>query len=47
MAIAARIAIGDRFRPEELGRDLTDVYWCALGHAPGVVGLPLAAVEPH
>jgi glycosyltransferase involved in cell wall biosynthesis len=47
MAIAARAAVGERFRPDELGRDLTDVYWRALGHAPGVVGLPLAAVEPQ
>jgi glycosyltransferase involved in cell wall biosynthesis len=47
MAVAARATVGDRFRPDELGRDLTDVYWRALGHAPGVVGLPLAAVEPR
>jgi len=45
--VAARAVVGDRFRSDELGRDLTDVYWRALGQAPGVVGLPLAAAEPR
>ena len=46
MAVAARAVVGDRFRPSELGRDLTDVYWRALGRAPGLLAAPLAAVEP-
>ena len=47
MAAAARSALGDRFRPDELGRDLTDVYGRALGHPVEVVGMPLAAVGPR
>jgi glycosyltransferase involved in cell wall biosynthesis len=47
MAVAARSALGDRFRPDELGRDLTEVYSRALGHTAGGVGMPLAAVGPR
>jgi glycosyltransferase involved in cell wall biosynthesis len=47
MAVAARSALGDRFRPDELGRDLTDVYSRALGRTAAGAGLPLAAVGPR
>jgi glycosyltransferase involved in cell wall biosynthesis len=47
MAVAARSALGDRFRPDELGRDLTDVYSRALGRTAGGAGMPLAAVGPR
>ena len=47
MAVAARSALGDRFRPDELGRDLTDVYSRALGRTAGAVAMPLAAVGPR
>jgi glycosyltransferase involved in cell wall biosynthesis len=33
MAAAARLHVGDRFRPEVLGRDLTEAYEIALRHA--------------
>jgi len=35
MAAAARVHVGDRFRPEVLGQDLTEAYEIALRHTGG------------
>jgi glycosyltransferase involved in cell wall biosynthesis len=44
LALAANIQLGDRFRPEILGRDLTDVYELALGSTARSVPRPLGVV---
>ena len=40
MAMAARVHLGDRFRPEELGRDLEEVYELALDRQHVVPSAP-------
>jgi glycosyltransferase involved in cell wall biosynthesis len=45
MAAAARAQIGDRFRPDALGRDLAETYEGALAHSERARPTPLVTAE--